>query len=182
MKKTIALLAAMMLATSAIVADETTTTTTTSTTEESAGTKLKNALSEFVTDTSNTVTSSVKKKQIVSKLKNYVGTWTFANGNDKTVFVINSDVTMTLTQSDGTNTTKWTGGVTAATSSEFTFTAAKKEVSGASGSSAENVTASWLIKYKKVDTNELKIVSDDIPNDTNDFDFSNATLVLRASE
>ena len=77
---------------------------------------------------------------------------------------------------------KWTGGVTAATSNEFTFTAAKKEVSGASGSSAENVTASWLIKYKKVDTNELKIVSDDIPNDTNDFDFSNATLFLRASE
>ena len=181
MKKTIALLVAMILATSALTA-ETETTTTTTTTEESSGQKLKDAFSDFVTDISTTATSTVKKKQITSKLKNYVGTWTFANGKDSTVIVINSDITMTVTQSDGKTKTIWSGSCTAATSSEFTFTAAKKETIADSDSKAEKVTAAWALKYKKVETDELKIVSDDLPNDTNGYDFSNATLFLRKSE
>ena len=172
MKKTFAVFAAMMLAAFA-PAEETEATAVA--TEESSGTKLKNAISEFVTDVGTSTTSTVKKKQIASKLKNITGTWTFANGDDSTALVINSDGTMAVTQGDGTASATWRGSCTAATSNQLTFTVTRKETA----ESAEDASEAWLLKYDKLEENELKITSDDLPDDTNGYDFSNATLFLR---
>ena len=106
---------------------------------------------------------TINTKVTASAVKKIAGTWTFSNGKMKTIIIVNEDETMIIRQLNKSKATEYVGVCTDATSSELTF-----ETTGG--------TEKWTISYKKLEDTELKVVSSDIPNDANGYEFSNPTI------
>lgn len=183
MKKIIFLTTALLLTSFTVTSEEVTKISNSE--EPTVGSTLKDGFSSLgssIKQAGSLVTSSAKRKTLAAKLKSILGTWTFANGKAKTVIELGDNLAVTLTQSDRTSTIIWKGECSDISSSTMTVTFISRESFAGETKSLDSINEAWNITYKKLSDTEFKVISDDIPDDPNGFDFSNATLFLRPEE
>ena len=123
--------------------------------------------------------SEAVNKQIKSITSNAcVGAWIFTNGKCETEVQCSDDGSMTVTQSYGKTTNTWSGQFNS-TSSTIVFHIYTYETKTLFTKKSDAVSLTWNISYKVSGDKEMKLSSDDIPNDNNGYDFSNATLFVK---
>lgn len=106
------------------------------------------------------------------------GSWVFTNGNCKTTIQCVEDGSMSVMQQYGRTTNEWSGQFNS-TSSSIVFHIYTYETKTLFTKKSDAVNLTWNISYKVSGDKEMKLSSDDIPNDNNGYDFSNATLFVK---
>lgn len=109
------------------------------------------------------------------------GDWEFINGKYSTVINCNKDGTMKITQTNSTGETCYEGTYKASPS-KINFTVTKKTTKIFFVTTTKDISEEWIINYSLPLSSELKISSDHIPNDANDFDFSRPTIFTEVEE
>ncbi len=122
------------------------------------------AIGESISDA---VTSTTSKR--------CVGTWLFSNGKYSTQIVCEENGNMTITQDNFSGNNVYSGTYTA-TTNKITFNVTKKSSRVLFVTTSKNMEETWSINYALTSTPELKVSSDDIPNDANGYDFSTTTI------
>ena len=109
-----------------------------------------------------------------------VGSWRFVNGKCTTTLICREDNTAELQQVRGKNVTAWRGTYSS-TANAITFRVIEKATKGTFFSSRDPLDETWHITYRAA-SGELRLTSDDIPDDANGYDFSNPTLLVQQVE
>lgn len=103
------------------------------------------------------------------------GTWKFTNGKHTTIIRFSKNKTMAIAQTTSTGNVVYVG--TYKTSlNKITFNVLKKDSKTLFIKTSKDLNETWTINYSLSLSNELKLKSDDIPNDANDYDFSTPTI------
>lgn len=134
---------------------------------------VKEKASEIIEDASGAVIS------VTSKIT--VGTWKFTNGKHSTTLTCEKDGTMTIAQSTFSGNVTYSGTYTASTN-KITFTVTKKQTKILFVTTQDNMNEIWTISYSIPISKEMKVKSDQIPDDANGYDFSKSTIFESTSD
>ena len=134
---------------------------------------VKDAATGIVEDIGDAINSATSKIP--------VGTWEFKNGSYSTVMVCEKNGSMSITQTNFSGQTVFTGTFTAS-SSKITFKVQKKTSKVLFVTTNKNLDETWTIDYSLPASKEIKITSQNIPADANGYNFSKPTIFTKQNE
>ncbi len=126
----------------------------------------------------NTAGDVLSKKTKSLSSKACVGTWKFTNAKSVTAFSCTDSGVFELTQEKGGTTRYWRGSYSS-TSTSIDAHIITKGSKSLFFKSSEEVDLNWKISYKANNDADLRLSSDDLPDDQNGYDFSNLTLFVK---
>lgn len=107
-----------------------------------------------------------------------VGRWEFINGDCVTTIECLDDGEMKIEHDDGKAHVYWRGSYTS-TADEIKFHVNRKESKIGFVKSTDIIDEEWIITFKVISATEIQFASNNIPQDTAGYKFSNATLFTR---
>lgn len=120
-------------------------------------------------------------KQVKSvSAKACVGKWVFENGDCTTTIECLEDGSMDIEHARGHSATCWKGTYTSS-STTISFHVLVIETKTRFTKKTDTQDMNWMISYKVSSDSEMKLSSNDIPNDGNGYRFANATLFEKSS-
>ncbi|QTQ17089.1 hypothetical protein [Treponema parvum] len=133
-------------------------------------TDIGSALKKIGSSVETEVNKGASKARIKAAGK-LIGTWTFSNGTNHTIIVLNSDESMEITQKSLLDKRTWKGS----------FNAIGKTISFAISEGSDS-GKTWELKYNLVNDKSMQITCSEIPDDYGGYDFSNSAVFLKNSD
>lgn len=107
-----------------------------------------------------------------------IGSWVFKNGKLVTTLSCTEDGAFSVKQTNGGDYVQWSGTYHSS-ASVINAHIVQKEKKGLFFKSKDVLDEDWTIDYKVSQDKEMRLSSDELPNDSNGYDFSNRTLFIK---